>query len=354
MAADVLGVGTAGGRPYATVGGHRVALSNLDKVLYPESGTTKAAVLAYYAKVAAVMLPHLRDRPVTLRRIPDGATGPSFFEKNAPRGLPEWVRTASVPRRASGGGPEIDYVLLCDVGSLVWAANLAALELHVPMWRARPGVHEYGLADLMVFDLDPGEGAGMVECCGVACWLRKALADDGYAAYPKTSGSKGLQVYVPLPTPVPGEVSRDLAHRFAREAERALPGDVVSNMRKDLRAGKVLVDWSQNHPAKTTVAVYSLRARPRPTVSTPVHWEEVEACERAGDASRLVFECDDVLRRVASTGDLFAPLLGGGSVPSTRTRRKTPATGTSTAKGTSKGTSSASGRSRGKASQGRR
>ncbi|MGH9087242.1 MAG: non-homologous end-joining DNA ligase [Acidimicrobiales bacterium] len=313
MANDLLAAAAGGGRQQPTVGGHRLTLSNLDKVLYPAAGTTKAAVIAYYAQIAPVLLPHVRDRPVTLRRFPEGVEGPSFFEKNAPRGRPSWLPTAPVPRRAGDGEPDIDYVLLCDEAGLVWVANMAALELHVPMWRAAPGVHAYGSSDLMVFDLDPGGPAGMVECCRVACWLRQALADEGYEAYPKTSGSKGLQLYVPLRPAVPGEDARDLAHRFARLAERALPGEVVSNMRKDLRRGKVLVDWSQNHPAKTTVAAYSLRARPRPTVSTPVHWREVEACEREGNADRLVFECDDVLRRVAATGDLFAPLVETGS-----------------------------------------
>ena len=310
---DVDGVpGTRpGARQTASVDGHRVPLSNLDKVLYPEAGTTKAAVIAYYAQIAPVLLSHLRDRPVTLHRFPEGTTGPSFYEKNAPRGRPSWVPIAPVPRRAEprAGEPDIRYVVLCDVAGLVWAVNLAALELHVPMWRVEGGRHAYGPADLMVFDLDPGPGTGMVECCRVAQWLRQALGDESYEAHPKTSGSKGLQVYVPLRPPVPGETSRDQAHRFARDAERAMPDLVVSNMRKDLRRGKVLVDWSQNHPAKTTVAAYSLRARPRPTVSTPVRWEEVADCERSGDAGRLVFEHESVLSRVEATGDLFAPLL---------------------------------------------
>ncbi|MGH9108699.1 MAG: non-homologous end-joining DNA ligase, partial [Acidimicrobiales bacterium] len=262
------------GRHPAVVGGRRLVLSNLDKVLYPEVGMTKAAVIAYYARMAPVMLPHLRDRPVTLRRYPDGATGPSFFQKNARRGLPSWVPTVKVPRRGRGAGPDIRYVLLCDTASLVWAANLAALELHVPMWKVGPG-GGYGPADLMVLDLDPGEPAGMVECCGVAAWLRDAVAGDGRVAYPKTSGSKGLQLYVPLDPPMPGEEVRDLARSYARSAERALGGRVVSNMRRDVRHGKVLVDRSQNNPAKATVAAYSLRPRPRPTVSTPVTWDEV-------------------------------------------------------------------------------
>lgn len=319
MASDVLDASAHGGRRYATVDGRRLALSNLDKVLYPQAGVTKAAVLAYYAQVAPVMLPHLRDRPVTLRRFPEGATGPSFFEKNAPRGRPDWVPTAAVQRRARGGDDDIHYVLLCDVAGLVWAANLAALEIHVPMWRVDPSSDAYGDADLMVFDLDPGDPAGIVECCRVGLWLREALADEGFEAYPKTSGSKGLQLYTRLDPPRPGAASRELAHRFARAAERALPDDVVSNMRKDLRPGKVLVDWSQNHPSKTTVAAYSLRARPRPTVSTPVRWEEVEACERKGDPAALVFELDDVLQRIETTGDLFGPLV---EVPPGRKRRR--------------------------------
>lgn len=318
MAGDVLEAASRSGRQYATVDGRRLALSNLDKLLYPQAGVTKAAVLAYYARIAPVMLPHLRDRPVTLRRFPEGATGPSFFEKNAPRGLPEWVPTAAVQRRARGDGDTIRYVLLCEVAGLVWAANMAALELHVPMWKVRPGSSAYGDADLMVFDLDPGAPAGIVECCRVGLWLRKALADEGYEAYAKTSGSKGLQLYVRLDPPQPGETSRELAHRIARAAEKALPDDVVSNMRKELRPGKVLVDWSQNNPAKTTVAAYSLRARPRPTVSTPVRWTEVEGCANGAGAESLVFELDDVLRRVEATGDLFAPL----AAPSGRRTRR--------------------------------
>lgn len=300
----------SGGRQTTTVDGHRLALSNLDKVLYPGAAATKADVLAYYARMAPVMLPHLRDRPVTLRRFPDGTTGRSFYQKNAPRSRPPWVPIARVPRRAGGraGASDIRYVLLCDVAGVVWAANLAALELHVPMWRMPPDGHGYGPADLMVFDLDPGPGVGIVECCRVAGWLRRALEREGHDAFPKTSGSTGLQVYVPLRPPVAGTGTRDLAHRIARDAARALPDLVVANMRKDLRRDKVLVDWSQNHPAKTTVAAYSLRARPRPTVSTPVHWEEVADCERSGEAHRLAFEWDEVPGRVETTGDLFAPL----------------------------------------------
>lgn len=232
--------------------------------------------------------------------------GLSFFEKNAAASAPEWVETVDVPRRGRTDDPDIHYVLICDRASLVWAANLAALELHTPMWKVT-GQRGYGPADLMVFDLDPGAPAAMTECCTVALWLRSALEDDGYEAYPKTSGSKGLQLYVPLRPSRPWEEVRDEAHAMAQRIEREHPGQVVSNMRKDLRPGKVLIDWSQNHAAKTTVSPYSLRARQRPTVSTPVDWREVSDGRR--DGRTLVFEHTDVLRRVQEVGDLFAPLV---------------------------------------------
>ncbi|MGH8980981.1 MAG: non-homologous end-joining DNA ligase [Acidimicrobiales bacterium] len=295
------------------VDGRDVALTNLDKVLYPDAGVTKAEVVHYYAEIAPVLLPHLADRPVTFRRYPGGVDGPSFFEKNAGSSAPAWVRTADVARRAGGRGRDRDapihYVLLCDRPSLVWAANLAALELHTPMWKVRSSrrASSYGPADLMVFDLDPGEPAAMRECCAVGLRVRDVLDAAGYDAYPKTSGSKGLQLYVPQRPARPWEKVRDEAHRIARELEATWPDDVVSNMRKDLRLGKVLIDWSQNHAAKTTIAPYSLRARSRPTVSTPVAWDEVEA----GAAGRvaLAFEHADVLERVRRLGDLFEPLL---------------------------------------------
>ena len=300
-----------------TVEGHRLELTNLDKVLYPEAGVTKAEVIHYYAQVAPVLLPHLAGRPVTLRRYPDGVDGPSFFEKNAARSAPAWVQGVDVPRhpgstrgrgRHDGDGEDIHYVLICDQASLVWAANLAALELHTPMWRAT-GPSGVGPADLMVFDLDPGAPAAIADCCTVGLWLRDALADAGHPdALAKTSGSKGLQLYVPLEPARPSGESSAEAHRIARALERARPDAVVSNMRKDLRAGKVLIDWSQNSAAKTTVAPYSLRARPRPTVSTPVSWDEVEAGARGADP--LVFEHTDVLRRIEKLGDLFAVRKG--------------------------------------------
>jgi bifunctional non-homologous end joining protein LigD len=286
--------------------------------LYPAAGVTKAEVVHYYAEIAQVLLPHLADRPVTFRRYPEGVTGPSFFEKNAGSMSPGWVRTVDVARRGRdgdrrlrGGDAVVHYVLLCDRPSLVWAANLAALELHTPMWRASSCVPTggYGPADLMVFDLDPGDPASMRECCAVGLRLRDVLCAKGYEPHAKTSGSKGLQLYVPLRPARPWEEVRDEAHRIARSMEREAPGDVVSNMRKDRRVGRVLIDWSQNHAAKTTVAPYSLRGRPRPTVSTPVTWDEVS--DGAAGRSALAFEHTDVLERVQEIGDLFSPLLGG-------------------------------------------
>jgi bifunctional non-homologous end joining protein LigD len=299
-------------RTVTEVGGRRLTLSNLDKVIYPAAGFTKADVISYYLHVAPVLLPHLADRPVTFTRYPDGVDAPSFFEKHAKKGAPEWVRTIRVPRRAGHDGADgtIEYVALDEVASLVWAANLAALELHVPMWRSK-APNSFGPFDTMVFDLDPGAPASIVECCSVARWVRAALADEGIdVVCPKTSGSKGLQLYVPLRPERPADEVGDLAHDLALRIEREHPEAVVSKMRRDLRAGKVLIDWSQNHPVKTTIAPYSLRAQPRPTVSTPVTWDEVAACEASRAADGLRFEAPDVLRRLDDVGDLFAALTG--------------------------------------------
>ncbi|HEX6920999.1 MAG TPA: non-homologous end-joining DNA ligase [Actinomycetes bacterium] len=290
------------------VDGRRIVLSNLDKVLYPGTGFTKGEVIDYYARVAPVLLPHLADRPVSFKRYPDGVDGEGFFAKNAPRGTPDWVRTVRLPAPGSGMDREtLDYVVIQDLPTLVWAANLAALELHVPQWTVGPrgGVRQ---PDLLVLDLDPGAPATVVECAQVACMLRDLLADDGLEAYPKTSGSKGMQVYASVAAASEEHTSayaRDLAQRL----ERQHPDLVVSRMAKNLRPGKVLVDWSQNNVAKTTVAPYSLRARPEPTVSTPVSWDEVEGCRRPGD---LTFLAEDVLERVEKDGDLFEPLLHEG------------------------------------------
>jgi bifunctional non-homologous end joining protein LigD len=282
------------------VEGTELTLSNLDKVLYPEHGFTKGEVIDYYARIAPVILPHLKDRPSTRLRYPEGVDGQSFFEKNAPSHTPGWVRTAHLP--TPGGSREaIDFVVIDDLRTLVWSANLAALELHVPQWRVGPrgGGHD---PDLMVFDLDPGAPAGLDAAREVALMLRSLLADDGLESFPKTSGRKGLHLYVPI-----AETSDERTSAYAKEAARRLENDhrdlVVSRMDKRLRRGKVFVDWSQNNRHKTTVAPYSLRAAEAPYVSTPVTWDEIE-----GEAG-LRFGPDDVRDRVERDGDLLEPLL---------------------------------------------
>lgn len=293
--------------PVVDIGERRLQLSNLDKVLYPEVGFTKGEVLDYYAAVSSVLLPHVQDRPLTLKRFPDGVEGSSFFEKNVARHAPDWVRTVRIDTPGSARGSEYsDFALVQDLPTLTWVANLASLELHVPQWTVGPrgAKHE---PDLLVFDLDPGDPATVVECCRVALRLRDLLADDGFAAYPKTSGSKGLQLYSPIRTN-DADRPREYARALAQRLEQEMPELVVSRMTKSLRDGKVLIDWSQNNTQKTTVAPYSLRARPRPTVSTPIDWDEVANCSHARD---LVFTADDVRGRVESHGDLFEPLVGG-------------------------------------------
>ncbi len=286
-----------------TVDGRELTISRLDKVLYPEAGFTKGELLDYYARIAPVMLPHLRDRPLTMKRYPDGVEGSSFFEKHIPSHAPEWVRRVSVP--TSEGGDPVEYGVVSDLATLVWAANLATIEFHVPLWRIGRRRALPGPPDHMVFDLDPGEGATVVECCRVAALIVATLERRKLACFPKTSGSKGLQVYAPLRGRPTWDKVRSDARDIATELERSHPELVVANMRKALRRGKVLIDWSQNHPAKTTVAVYSLRARGRPTVSTPVTWDEVERCADAEDPAALTFTAPEVLERVAARGDLF-------------------------------------------------
>jgi len=285
-----------------------LTLSNLEKVLYPETGFTKGEVVDYYTRITPVLLPHVRERPLTFKRYPDGVDGKFFFEKNAPSHTPDWVRRVRLPSPGSTKNREtIDYAVLCDLPSIVWAANLATLEMHVPMWT----VTEKGKPrhpDLMVFDLDPGPPATIVECCEVALLVRDVLSSDGLEAVPKTSGSKGLQLYVPLDGSAPWEGVHGYARALAQRLENERGDLVVWNMKKELRTGKVLVDWSQNNSAKTTIAVYSLRARPAPTVSTPVTWDEVEACRAPED---LRFTSADVLARVDEHGDLFARCLDG-------------------------------------------
>jgi bifunctional non-homologous end joining protein LigD len=301
------------------VDGRDLILTNLAKVLYPADGFTKAEVLDYYQRVSAVLLPHVAGRPMTLKRYPDGVDDQSFFAKHAPAGRPDWVRTEEIvssSSRSRSPGEPIEYVVIDDLPALMWAANLAALELHVPMWRfpgtASGGGHdaapapEHGLEpDLLVFDLDPGAPATIVDCCRVAEALRPVLADADLHALPKTSGGKGLQLYARV-SGMTAEQASALAKDFAERMEREFPRLVVSRMTRSLRPGKVLIDWSQNNGSKTTVAPYSLRAREHPTVSTPVTWDEVGACREVAD---LFFTAPDVLARVEERGDLFAPLV---------------------------------------------
>jgi bifunctional non-homologous end joining protein LigD len=296
------------------VDGRTLTLSNLDKVLYPEVGFTKAEVIDYYTRIAPVLVPHVANRPLTFKRYPDGVDGKFFFEKNAPSHTPDWVPRVTLPSPGSTKNrSSINYAVMNDLPTLVWAANLAALEFHVPMWqvnlRARTDASRARNPDLMVFDLDPGPPATIVECCQVAKHVRAVLDEDGLASYPKTSGSKGLQLYVPLDAKKPWEDVHTYARELAQRLEKEHPELVVWNMKKEVRTGKVLVDWSQNNSAKTTIAVYSLRARPAPTVSTPVTWDEVEAC---ADPADLRFTSADVLARVEELGDLFEPCLRDG------------------------------------------
>ncbi|MCU1362230.1 MAG: polymerase LigD, polymerase domain protein [Acidimicrobiaceae bacterium] len=292
-------------RVLTDVDGRELSLSNLDKVLYPAVGFTKGQVLDYYARIADVMVPHLRQRPTTLRRYPHGVEGMSFFEKHAPNKLPSWISTIEVPSK-SGEHEPIEYIDVKDRPTLLWAANLAALELHVPLWHVAKGKTLPTPPDFMVFDLDPGPGTTIVECCRVAQWLGEFL--DRETLYAKTSGSKGLQLYSSV-SRTDWERQSEKAHEIAQAMEREHASDVVSTMRKTLRNDRVLIDWSQNNSSKTTVAAYSLRARPEPTVSTPVTWQEIDKCAKGGDPAPLVFEAGEVLRRVDKFGDLFAPLV---------------------------------------------
>ncbi len=286
------------------VDGRTLTLTNLGKVLYPGTGFTKAEVLDYYQRVAPALLPHIAGRPVTLKRYPGGVDGQAFFQKHVTAHRPDWISTAEVSSassRARARGTMVTYLLIDDLPALIWAANLAGLELHTPMWR----VPEVRQPDLLVFDLDPGEAADIVDCCRVACDLRPLLEAQGLAPLAKTSGGKGLQLYAAI-SGVTSDEASEQARMFAERLERDQPRRVVSRMTKALRKGKVLIDWSQNNGSKTTVAPYSLRARAYPTVSAPVSWAEVEACRQRED---LFFTAEVVLDRVARHGDLFAPLL---------------------------------------------
>ncbi len=284
------------------VEGKKVDVSNLDKVLYPKIGFTKGQVIDYYINIAPWLLPHLRERPITLKRYPDGVEGFFFYEKNCPSHRPSWMKTARVTKTDG----RIDYCVIDDLPALVWAANLADLELHTFLHRAPAVARPTAVA----FDLDPGEPAGLRECCEVALRLNAFLHQRKLECFPKTSGSKGLQVYVPLNTPATYDRTKMFARQVAELLEQQTPGLVISRMAKQLRKGKVFVDWSQNDAHKTTVNVYSLRAKEVPSVSTPLTWTEIAAAAGKGNKSAsLVFTSNDVLARAKKRGDLFLPVL---------------------------------------------
>jgi len=282
------------------VDGKKLAVSNLHKVLYPKPGFTKAEVIDYYIRIAPVLLPHLKDRPLTMKRYPDGVEGQFFYEKNCPVHRPKWVQTAKV--WSEGNQRIMHYCLANDLPTLVWAANLADLELHTSLSRK----NDIERPTMMVFDLDPGAPADIVQCCQVGIWLRELLEGMKLKAFAKTSGSKGLQVYVPLNTAVTYDQTKGLSRSLAQGLEREHSDGVTSNMSKAMRKGKVFVDWSQNDEHKTTICVYSVRAKERPTVSTPVTWEEVAEAVKKKKAQKLVFRCNQTLARVEKMGDLFA------------------------------------------------
>lgn len=292
------------------VDGRTLSLSNLDKVLYPQTGTTKGEVLNFYAQVSPVLLPHLRDRAVTRVRWPHGVAGSSFFEKNAPAGTPAWVRTARVPTTGSRGdsrhGDHIDFPVVDDLATLTWLANLAALELHVHQWTVGRNGQPRN-PNRLVVDLDPGEGAGLHECAVVALWVREKLAERDLEAWAVTSGSKGLHLYAALPGKLNPEDTTGLAKAVAEELQKEHASQVTATMTKARRSGKVFLDWSQNAGSKTTLSPYSLRGREKPYVATPLSWAEVEAgAEDPVELTQLRFE--QVLERVADHGDLLAGL----------------------------------------------
>jgi len=283
------------------VGGKKIPVTNLGKIFYPASGFTKGEVIDYYIKISKHLLPHLKNRPMSLKRFPDGVEGKSFFEKNCPSHHPEWLTTCAVDKKEGG---EVNYCVFNSLPALVWAANLAVVEFHAFLHKTS-SIHR---PTTIAFDLDPGPPATIVECCGVALRIRTILESLGLQSFPKTSGSKGLQLYVPLNTPsMTYERTKAFAKAMAEHLHETYPDLVTSQMKKEHRHGKVFVDWSQNDEKKTTVCVYSLRAREEPTVSTPVTWDEVEKAWKRKEPLR--FETGDVLRRVEEMGDLFAPVL---------------------------------------------
>ena len=284
------------------VQGRKLTLTNLDKVLYPATGFTKGEVIDYYVRIAPVLLPHLAGRPLTMKRYPGGVDQEFFFEKNAPKHRPDWVKT--VPVWSEDNDRHVNYLLANDLPTLVWIANLASIELHPSLSLAT----DISVPTMIVFDLDPGPPANIVQCAQVGLWVREIFDHFGLQSFPKTSGSKGLQIYIPLNTKTSYEQTKPFAHALARLLEQEHPGLVVSDMKKAMRTNKGFVDWSQNDQHKTTISVYALRARERPTVSTPVSWEEVEQALKKKDAASLVFESKDVLARVQKFGDLFEPV----------------------------------------------
>jgi bifunctional non-homologous end joining protein LigD len=284
------------------VGGTKVDVTNLDKIFYPKAGFTKGDVIDYYVRVSSVLLPHLKERPITLKRYPDGVEGLYFYEKKCPDHRPEWVKTTKV---AKSEGGDINYCVINDLPSLIWAANLADLELHTFLHKA-PSIRR---PTALAFDLDPGPPADIVLCCQVGLWLKALFDALKIESFAKTSGSKGLQVYVPINSPVTYDKTKAFSHAIAELLESQSPEAVVSNMQKSRRSGKVLVDWSQNDDHKTTINVYSLRAKEYPSVSTPVTWDEVETVVRTKKPTSLQFVAKEVLKRVEKAGDLFAPVL---------------------------------------------
>ena len=284
------------------VTGRSLSLTNLDKVLYPATGFTKGQVVDYAARIAPVLIPHLAGRPLTMKRYPGGVNEEYFFEKNAPKHRPDWVQTT--PVWSEGNNRTMHYIMGNDLPTLVWMANLASIELHPSLSLGS----DISTPTMIVFDLDPGPPANIVQCCQVGLWVREIFEHFGLQSFAKTSGSKGLQIYIPLNTKTSYDETKPFAHAIARLLEQQHPDLVVSDMKKAVRTNKIFVDWSQNDQHKTTISVYSLRARERPTVSTPVRWEEVEQALKKKDADLLVFEAKDVLARVEKMGDLFEPV----------------------------------------------
>jgi len=280
----------------------KLSLTNLDKILYPAAGFTKGQVVDFYVRIAPVLVPHLAGRALTMKRYPEGIDHEYFFEKNAPKFRPDWVKTA--PVWSESNHRTINFILANGLPTLVWIANLASIELHPSLSLAE----DIATPTMIVFDLDPGPPANIVQCAQVGLWVRDIFDHFGLRSFPKTSGSKGMQIYVPLNTKTSYEQTKSFAHAVARLLEQEHPDLVVSDMKKAVRTNKVFVDWSQNDQHKTTISVYSLRAREHPTVSTPITWEEVEQALKKKDAARLVFEAKDVLARVEKMGDLFDPV----------------------------------------------